>query len=78
MQKVKMIWDFRGPNAAPISEHHRIHLDEFVVQEKLENIITGTETSSEMHQITYMIVPFDLVETLRMTLKPHRGQLYNE
>ncbi|MEY2922072.1 MAG: hypothetical protein RL108_694, partial [Bacteroidota bacterium] len=25
MDKIKLIWDFRGPDAAKIAEHHEIH-----------------------------------------------------
>ena len=78
MSRVKMIWDFRGPNAQKIAEHHKIHLDEFVEKENLKDIITGTEEISEMHHTAIMIVyPID-VDTLRSMLKPHRGQRYIE
>ncbi|MEZ4857194.1 MAG: hypothetical protein R2781_00100 [Flavobacteriaceae bacterium] len=76
MEKVKMIWDFRGPNAKNIAEHHKIHLDEFIQTKQLKDIVTGTEAISEMHHTAIMIVSPDAVDTLRNTLKPHRGQRY--
>jgi hypothetical protein len=78
MDRVKMIWDFRGPNAQPIAEHHVIHLNEFITIEGLKHILTGTETISEMHHTAYMVVLKNDVENLRRTLKPHRGQIYVE
>jgi argonaute-like protein implicated in RNA metabolism and viral defense len=78
MERVKMIWDFRGPNAQKIAEHHKIHLDEFIQKEQLKDIVSGTETISEMHHTAIMIVhPTDVV-ALRTILKPHRGQRYTE
>ena len=78
MERVKMIWDFRGPNAQKIAEHHKIHLDEFILKEKLKDIITGTEILSEMHHTAIMIVYPNDVDALRAILKPHRGQRYTE
>ncbi len=76
MERVKMIWDFRGPNAQPIAEHHEIHLKEFISSEALKDIPTGTEAISEMHYTAYMIVTKNDVDYLRNRLKPHRGQIY--
>lgn len=73
-----MIWDFRGPDALPIAEHHRIHLNEFILHETWNDIQTGTEPISEMHHIAYMIVHKNDVAILRDRLKPHRGQIYSE
>ena len=28
--RLKLIWDFRGPDAKHIAEHHAIHLREYV------------------------------------------------
>lgn len=78
MERVKMIWDFRGPNAQKIAEHHKIHLDEFIQKEKLKDIETGTETISEMHHTAIMIIYPKDVDSLRSILKPHRGQRYSK
>ena len=43
MRKLKLIWDFRGPNAKKTAEHHEIHLKQFIVIEKLDITITGVE-----------------------------------
>lgn len=77
-ERVKLIWDFRGPNAQPIAEHHAKHLSEFAEAEKLQNSITGQEEISAMHHIAFLIVEKSLMNTLRETLKPTRGQLYDE
>jgi hypothetical protein len=75
-RQVKLIWDFRGPNAVHIAPHHAKHLDEFVVTEGIENAITGTEKVTEMHHIAYLIVEASLMDSLRKVLKPDRGQNY--
>ncbi len=77
MEQVKLIWDFRGPNAAPIANHHAIHLREFTTTEDLQNTICEVEKISEMHHIAYMVVDKTHMNDLRERLKPHRGQLYN-
>ena len=43
MRKLKLIWDFRGPDALKIAQHHEIHLKEFIAIEKLSLNISGFE-----------------------------------
>ncbi|MCW8981775.1 hypothetical protein [Altibacter sp.] len=76
--RVKLIWDFRGPNAHPIAVHHAKHLDEFAGAEGIPNAQTGIETLSDMHTIAFLIVPWELMESLRSRLKPNRGQKVTE
>lgn len=78
MERIKMIWDFRGPHAQKIAEHHKIHLDEFIKAKNLKDAFTTTEWISEMYCMTCMIIPSEEVTTLRQLLKPHRGQRYSE
>ena len=75
--RIKLIWDFRGPNAACTAEHHVIHLREFAVLEKLQYTLCEVELVSEAHCIAYMVVEKKLMTELRERLKPNRGQLYN-
>lgn len=77
-RKLKLIWDFRGPDAAKIAEHHQIHLKEYIILEKLSVNITGTEHWSDTHSIAFMVVTDSEMKPTRDALKPHRGQLYNE
>lgn len=71
-----MIWDFRGPDAQRIAEHHAIHLKEFVKAEGLENVLVDTEEHTAMHHMAFMIIDEHLVDDLRKRLKPNRGQRY--
>lgn len=77
-ERVKLIWDFRGPNAEPIAAHHAKHLAEFANFEGLQNTIVGNESISPMHHIAFLVVEKDFMNTLRETLKPTRGQIYDE
>jgi hypothetical protein len=77
-QRIKLIWDFRGPNAAPTAAHHVIHLKEFVVAEKLQNTLCDIETVHETHHIAFLVVDKIHMDDLRERLKPNRGQLYQK
>ncbi|WP_159017753.1 hypothetical protein [Algibacter sp. L3A6] len=76
MHKLKLIWDFRGPNGQRTAEHHLIHLKEYIAIEKLDISITGVEILSEMHTIAFLVVDEADMKPIRDALKPHRGQVY--
>ncbi|MCD2260577.1 hypothetical protein [Psychroserpens luteolus] len=78
MRKLKLIWDFRGPDALKIAEHHVKHLKEYIVIQKTNLDITGFEQLSEMHYIAFMVVTDDEMKPIRDALKPHRGQIYSD
>jgi hypothetical protein len=59
------------------TEHHEIHLKEYIAIEKLPLNITGFETG-EMQAIAFMVVTDDHMIQVRDALKPHRGELYQE
>ena len=77
-RQIKLIWDFRGSASAKTAEHHLIHLKEFIQIEKLPLTNTGFEIISEMHAIAYVVVTDEHMIQLRDTLKPHRGELYQD
>jgi len=76
MRQLKLIWDFRGPNALLTAKHHDIHLKEYIAIEKLNITITGVETLSDMHTIAFLVVDEADMKPIRDALKPHRGQVY--
>ncbi|AUC75896.1 hypothetical protein [Olleya sp. Bg11-27] len=76
MRQLKLIWDFRGPDALKIAQHHVIHLKEFIALEKTEINITDVEQLSDMHSIAFMVVNETEMKPIRDALKPHRGQVY--
>ena len=77
-RQIKLIWDFRGEVAAKTAEHHEIHLQEFIISEKIELNITGFEIINEMHAIAYIVVTDETMIAVRDALKPHRGEVYSE
>jgi len=76
MKKLKLIWDFHGPDAQKIAEHHEIHLKEFIAKEKLPLEITGVEKISDLHSIAFLVVYENEMIVVRDALKPHRGEWY--
>lgn len=78
MKKLKLIWDFHGPDAQKTAEHHEIHLKQFIEREKLPLNITGVESISDMHTTAFLVVYEDGMIAVRDALKPHRGVWYEE
>lgn len=76
--KIKFIWDFRGPDAQKIAEHHCIHLNEYIQKEQLLLQIVGHELVNQHHCIAFMVVEESQMKIHRDALKPHRGQVYQE
>ncbi len=74
-KKIKLLWDFRGPEALKIAEHHCIHLREYAALEELEGSEIDITKVSDMYSIAFMIVEEKDMNTCREALKPHRGQL---
>ena len=78
MRNLKLIWDFKGPDALKIAQHHEIHLKEYIQQEKAPVSITGTEIINEMHAIAFLVVNEVDMKPIRDALRPHRGQVYEK
>jgi len=76
--KIKLIWDFRGPAAKHTAIHHEIHLKEYAESESLSLQITGVNHINDMHSIAFLAVQKSEMITVRDALKPHRGQIYSE
>jgi len=75
-EKIKLIWDFRGPTAEKIAAHHVVHLKDFIRIEKMKFNIAGVEKLSEMHWSAFMVISKEEMEPLKKALKPHRAQAY--
>ncbi|AWH85153.1 hypothetical protein HYN59_08465 [Flavobacterium album] len=76
MRKIKLIWDFRGPESAKIAEHHEKHLKEYIAIEQLPVDITGFDVLNDMYAIAWMVVTDDYMIAVRDALRPHRGELF--
>lgn len=76
VERLKLIWDFRGPDAEKIALHHEIHLKEYATAQALEDPITGTQKIADDQAIAFLVVDREAMKPVRDALKPHRGQLF--
>lgn len=74
-RKIKLIWDFRGPEALPTAQHHATHLKEFALKEKLTYHEVDVNELSEYFSIAFIVVDEKDMLTYRDALKPHRGEV---
>ena len=79
MEKIKLIWDFRGGDAQKMAEHHEKHLKEFMKSRNEFAIeITGVESINDVYTIAFLVITNDNMPAVRDILRPHRGELYEE
>jgi hypothetical protein len=74
-RKIKLLWDFRGPDAKETAKHHTLHLKEFANQENLAFIEINTQEINPMLSAAFMVVDEAEMKTFRDALKPHRGEI---
>lgn len=74
-RKIKLIWDFRGPEAAEIAKHHVVHLEEFALKEELFFYESDIQAINDMYCIAYITVKEGDMIVFRDALKPHRGEV---
>jgi hypothetical protein len=77
-RKIKIIWEFSGPDAEQTAKHHKIHLEEFGVKEQLKCAIGGTEYVNHLVWIAYVIVYEKDVLLVRNALKPVRAEIFED
>jgi len=76
MRKLKLIWDFKGPDAEQTAKHHLIHLKEYINSNSVETLASGTELITDRHHICFVALNEADMPAMRDNLKPHRGQLW--
>jgi hypothetical protein len=74
-RKIKLIWDFRGPDALEMAKHHVIHLKEFTAMETLSYHESDVKELNAMLSYAFITVDEKDMITFRDALKPHRGEL---
>ncbi len=77
-RKIKLIWDFRGPDAGETARHHEHHLKEYSHREMEGAELTGHSDFSDNHSIAYLVVEEKLMIPVRDALIPHRGEIYDQ
>lgn len=78
MTKIKLIWDFRGPNAEKTAAHHVSHLKEYFKLEKIPHEHLGKTKLNDMHHTAHVVVNEPDLRKVRDSLRPHRGELFSE
>ena len=76
-EKIKLIWDFRGTEAALTASHHATHLKQYAAIRNLPSSAVGDQALSSKHHIAYIIVLKENMLEARDALKPHRGEYYD-
>ncbi|CAM1347253.1 hypothetical protein [Tenacibaculum halocynthiae] len=74
-RKIKLIWDFKGPDGLETAKHHCVHLKEFAQIDSLNYHEVGYNQLNDLHTIAFIIVNESDMKTFRDALKPHRGEI---
>lgn len=74
-RKIKLLWDFRGPDALETAKHHTIHLKEFAAIESLPFHEIDIKERNPMLFAAFIVVDEKDMKVYRDALKPHRGEL---
>ena len=75
MEKIKLIWDFRGLHGKNTAIHHEKHLKEFFEIENKKMFQSGMETLNELHHVAYVIILKKDLNEIKLILKPNRGEI---
>ena len=74
-RKIKLLWDFRGPDSKETAKHHTIHLKEFTAMENLNFHEIDINEINPMLVTAFITVDEKDMKIYRDALKPHRGEL---
>lgn len=74
-RKIKLIWDFKGPEGLETAKHHCIHLKEFAQIDDLPYHEISYKEVNPMYTYAFITVDEAYMKTFRDALKPHRGEL---
>lgn len=74
MHRMRLCWDFYGPDSQGTAEHFARHLDEFIAKHALTGCATGTEVVGPMHAFAHCRAEGAALETLKRALRPKRTE----
>ena len=74
-EKIRLIWDFRGPDCEKTAKHYKIHLTEFLQTNNSVYFDFDDEKITEHHHIVYFTVLKSSMKDFRDKLKPNRGEI---
>lgn len=70
--KIRLMWDFFGPDAAGTAKHHQIHLHEFFGKESIETTAYGVGTAGTNHAMSWCEIEEQHADAISKALKPQR------
>ncbi|MFC4268377.1 hypothetical protein [Polaribacter marinivivus] len=74
-RKIKLLWDFRGPDALETAKHHTVHLKEFATLENLNYHQIDIQEKNPMLVAAFITVEEKDMKIFRDALKPQRGEI---
>lgn len=70
-RKIKLIWDFRGPDSSKTAAHYLRHLKESPLY--YPELPSGVEPVNDSHCIAYLLISETEIPRFRDALRPHRA-----
>lgn len=77
-RKIRLIWDFRGPDAKETAKHHAVHLKEFAEIEQLTYFEVSIDEQNAYLCTAFIIINEKDLAIYKNALKPNRGTIVNE
>ncbi|HFS67047.1 MAG TPA: hypothetical protein ENK67_02425 [Flavobacteriia bacterium] len=74
-RKIRLIWDFRGPDALETAKHHVIHLKEFAIMENLPFYEAAIQQQNDYLAMAFIIINEKNLMPYKNALKPDRGTI---
>lgn len=75
---LKLIWEFRGPEAGGTARHHEIHLREFLLAEKYPLMVCGVDEVNPSFFKAFIVIKADDMIAFRDRLRPQYGEWFDE
>jgi len=72
-ERIKLVWEFKGPDAEHFAAHHEVHLKQYALAENLLETSFATEKKENEHWAASITVDRTDMIKVRDALKPHRG-----
>jgi len=70
---VKLLWDFYGVDSKKTSEHHLVHLLEFVKSNDIYLLDNGVISTSLDQFSTFIVIEMKKLDIIKNNLKPNRA-----
>ena len=74
MNKLKLIWDFRGIDAEQIAKHHIVHLQQFLIKHQYDNVLANFQKINDLYSLAFIVIDAKDMVFFRDHLRPHRGE----